>query len=338
MRGPRRHLFGAALVVVAVLLVSGRARAVTVAIVTASAASEAAAQSLANQIDLPVERRSSQNARNLDALVAEARSRWRDDLIVVIDAERATVSVVRPRDGTMGSRALAPRAAGTPYVVALAAVELLEIVRAAPPARAAALPAPPRPPWSYRLSLDLGIVQSVGVNGDVGLLQPTAGVDFLFSASPEAVWFFVGAHATGLSRLERRQVLFLPDGENVRSTIDYGRDELSLRLGVGHHEGVAAAFGTLDAGLAIIHAAGPNASGVDVVFDERTAFWLGGGGELRYYFLSGLCLGLGAGGAWFPVTTRFYASSPAARTRILAFQEGGLDLRARLVLAGELPL
>src|SRR5204863_7771353 len=127
----------------ALAVCSTAALADTVALITATPASDAAARYLSAQIDLPVVRRYSANARHLDKLVEEARASWREDLVVIVDADRAVVSVVRPADGTIGSRALSSSAARAPYAIALAAVELLELVRGAPPAHAAALPRQP---------------------------------------------------------------------------------------------------------------------------------------------------------------------------------------------------
>jgi hypothetical protein len=74
-----------------------------------------------------------------------------------------------------------------------------------------------------------------------------------------------------------------------------------------------------------------------LVEDRRTAFWLGLGGELRYSFWAGLGVAIGAGAAWFPVTSRFYASPPGARTTLVALDEGALELRARAAVFWELP-
>src|SRR5689334_14205334 len=112
-----------AAVVVALVAFTSLATAETIAIVFASPASDEAARYFRTQVDQSVPQIETANARDLEALVREARRRWRKDLIVVIDADRATVSVVRPWDGTISSRALDLRANSAPYAVALAAVE-----------------------------------------------------------------------------------------------------------------------------------------------------------------------------------------------------------------------
>ena len=220
---------------------SRAAGAETVALVTASSSSDEAARYLATQIDLPVVRRETPNARHLDALVTEARTSWHEDLVVVIDTDNAVVSVVRPADGTIGSRALSPTAVSAPYAVALAAVELLEIVRSAPPARSAALPSPESSGVGTRWSFDAGIVQSVTTSGNIGLLQPTIGADLELGRPRRSVWFSLGLHATGLAPIQRQQVLLLASGPDDRGIIQYGKNEVGLRLGIGHRQGAAAA-------------------------------------------------------------------------------------------------
>jgi hypothetical protein len=318
------------------LLATTGAHAEGVALVTASEGSDEAGRYLSNQLDIPVVKRPSAHARDLDALVAEARAGWHEDFVVVLDAERAVVSVLRPADGTMSSRALAPSAARAPYAVALAAVELLDVVRSAPPARAAALPAPP--PHHRRIGpvLDAGLVQSVSTNGDIVLLQPTVGVGLQVPLGTGDSWYSAGVHADGLSPMNRGQVLLLPTGAQERTSLQYARSEIELRLGGGTRHGPAAIAGWGDGGLAFIDVSVQDGDARTLVRDRRTAFWLGLGGELRYSFWAGLALGIGAGGAWFPVTSRFHASPPGSRSSLVALQEGTLELRARAALVWEI--
>jgi hypothetical protein len=332
---PTRILCCACFVLAA--LWSRAAVAETVALVTASSSSDEAARYLATQIDLPVVPRETVNARRLDALVAEARASWHEDLVVVIDTDNAVVSVVRPADGTIGSRALSPTAVSAPYAVALAAVELLEIVRSAPPARSAALPAPETAAIGTRWSFDAGVVQSVTTSGNIGLLQPSIGADLELGRPRRSVWFSVGLHATGLAPIRRQQVLLLADGPDDRGIIQYGKNELGLRLGAGHRQGAAGAVGWIDTGLAFIDTQAIDRAGTTIASDQRTAFWLGAGGELRYALAAGFSLGLGAGLAWFPVTSRFYTSLPGAPTTVLAFDEGNFEFRGRASVIWESP-
>ncbi len=320
------------------LLFAGEALADTVAVVTASPASSDAVRYLTTQIDSPVVRRTTPNARHLSALVGEARASWPEDLVVVVDTERGVVSVVRPSDGTMSSRALSPSATSAPYAVALAAVELLEIVRGAPQARAAALAEPRPPALSTRWSLEAGVLQSVSLGGDVGMLRPTAGLDVELSRGASPLWCAFGLHATGLVGIDRSQILVLPSGADGRSSIEYRRDELSARVKLGHRQGRSAVAAWSDVGLAFIRMDARDSPDDLVTEDRRRAFWLGLGGELRYTLVHGFALGIGAGAAWFPVTSRYFASPADIRPRVPALVEGAVEFRAQAFLAWESPL
>jgi len=321
-----------ALTILAVAFVPARAfgaDANAVAIVTASKDSELAARSLSTQLDLPTVRRPTENARHLDRLVVEARTKWHEDLVVVVDAEQATVSVLRPSDGTIGSRTLGESASRAPYAVALAAVELLEIVRNAPPAHSPpSESAPPRRSLVLRMSFDFGLVQSVGTSGNLGLLEPTAGADLMLARPASPGFLLAGVHATGLVPTQRDLTLVLPSGDS-RGRVDYLRDELSARFGIGHRQGPSAVFGWGDVGVAFIHIRARDLDGSFSSEDRRAAIWLGVGAELRYTVIAGLALGIGAGVAFLPVPSRFFASPPGSATALTALQEDGVELRAR---------
>jgi hypothetical protein len=237
----------------------------------------------------------------------------------------------------MGSRALSPSAATAPYAVALAAVELLEIVESAPPARAAALPPTTTSGPTTRVAIGVGIRQSVGTNGEVGLLQPTAGVDLELSADRSPAWFGIGFHVTGLSSMHRAQALVVPAGTDPRGSIDYDRTEFSLRPAIGHRQGPAAALGFLDIGLASVETTAKGAEGQTYAVDSRLAFWLGLSGELRYTIGGGFALGLGAGAALLPVTSRFYPSPRGDSAAVPAFVESPVELRAAARVIWESP-
>jgi hypothetical protein len=334
-----RHRFATGVtLVVCVLASAGRAAAETIAIVTASPYSDEAARYFRTQVDQPAALIETRNARDLEAFVREARRRWHKDLIVVLDAERATVSVVRPSDGTISSRALDLKATSAPYAVALAAVELLEIVRAAPRAHAAALPRPASSrPMVPRAAVAIGLVESVSKNGQIGLLQPTTGIDIELSRDPNSFWVAFGVHATGLSPMRRSQILLLPDGPDENGTIEYARTEVSLRLSMGDRQGAGAAVGYADFGAAAARTTAYDRTVTAVSSDERALFWLGLGGELRYRLGADFSLGIGAGGAFLPVTSTFFASPAGAASPVPAFEESPIEFRAKIALVWESP-
>jgi hypothetical protein len=326
----------AGVVVACALLLAQKAHAEdSVAVLTASPASEEAARYLSSQTDLPVVRRTSINTRNLGALLEEARAGWREPFVVVLDSDQGLVSVLRPEDGTMSSRALAPKAAAAPYVVAVAAAELLDLVLHAPPAQAATRAETALPSGVLaRLRLDVGVLQTVAINGQIGLLQPTAGADFLFAAPTSTTWLGVGMHMSGLGHVRRTQVLSLSAAEERNGAIEYSRNELSLRLLVENRQGHITAAGWGDLGFAFVRATALDSSERQLANDRRQALWLGLGAEFRYALIAGFSLGLGVGGAWFPVTSQFYASPPGAPA-VPAFEESAFDLRARATIGWE---
>ena len=306
--------------------------AIKVAVVTASPASEPAVRYLATQIDLPTVRRTTDNARRLEQLAVEARTTWKEDLVVVVDAEHAKVSVIRPSDGTISSRTLNARAASAPYAVALAAVELLEIVRNAAPAQSAPVRPARAPAVQLNLAFDAGFVLSGGISGGIVLVEPTAGGDLELLPAGSPVLWVVGIHGSGLIPVDRDFTLVIP-GFNGPGKLDYQRDELSLRLGIGHREGPSAVFGWGDVGFAFIRLHAQDQ--IFTAVDRRTAIWLGVGAELRYTVVGSFALGLGAGLAFLPVASRFFASPPGSTVQVTALREDSVDLRARASLLWE---
>lgn len=132
--------------------------------------------------------------------------------------------------------------------------------------------------------------------------------------------------------MKREQLLVLPDGPDPGGTVEYSRNEISGRTSLGHRGGDGTVSLALDLGLAVVEAAARDRNERTVAIDSRHAFWLGLSGDLRYSLGAGFALGVGAGAAWSPVATRFFASPRVAPSRVVAFNEGQLDFRARLAL------
>jgi hypothetical protein len=330
----------AALTVVALTLFTATLRAQTVAIVTATPAAEEAARHLASQLEGGVTRRVSVHAEEPILLMNEARARWPEDLVVVLDADRAMVRVLRPWDGTVASRSLDPEAAEAPYAMALAAAELLEIVENAPPADAASLPPrkasrPVERPLRASPAISVGALQSLSADGDIGLLQPTVGVDVQLSRQLSALWYHIGLHAAGVLGQRRVEPLVLPGGPDENAYVVYNRDEVSLRAGPGHRYGNGSAAAWLGAGLSRIHVTAFDQFGNEVESDARFTGWLGLGGELRYGFIDDLAMAFGGGLVWLPSRSRFFTSPDGAGDDTPAFEEGSVEVRACLAVVWE---
>lgn len=346
------------LLALALMLWSTSAWAQPVAVVATGDQATEVTRYLAQQLDRPVAVKNSENARRLEALVAEARRDWEEDLVVVIDTDGATVSVLRPSDGTVTSRALDPAAAKAPYAVALAAVELIDLVVAAPVARAASLP-PARPPVRPRPApppadrppapsappaaeeepyvapaICIGAMQTLSSSGDIGLLQPTFGVDMEFRRPPRATWFALGLHMAGLTGRTLENVVPPPPDSNQPGNIRYRRDEIAIRPQVGHGSKAGSAVGWLNIGASRVEVTVSDHAGNLLLSDVRGAFWTGFGGELRYAIAGGVSAAIGAGLAWYPQRSRVHDGSAESASAVL-FEEGPVEFRGRLTLVWE---
>jgi hypothetical protein len=329
---------------VAVFLLSETARAASgsgVALVVTSPAGEPAARYFTTQVEQPIARRSSAHTGRLDILIVEARLYWPERLVVVIDLDRKTVSAARPADGTVATRLLSADAVRAPYAVALAATELLELVDNTPLARSApvnppvtAEPEPAKAESSASVSPTVsgGVELAQSSSGDVGLIQPILGVDLRFLSTSSPLWFSAGAHVGGLVGRTRRQPLGLPDGPDADATVDYNRNQVAVRGALAHESGEGAAVAYLDLGASSIGVTARDSGGRIVKEDARLAVFGGFGGELRRSLIQGLWLAVGAGIAFFPVTSHFLASPENSDAKIAAFEEGHLEARVHLSL------
>lgn len=321
--------------VFAVLAVTSSAWAQTVAVVTTSPAGDSAATYLESQIDYPVQRRTTEHAAETDALMAEARAHWQEDLVVVIDADNAVIRVLRPRDGTVASRTLDKQTASAPYAISLAAVELLELVNNAPSAKKPATRAPPKtkpppPPPAQRLAIAPWLGALFVQNGDVGLLQPIVGVELQLKKDRSGLWYSFGLNAAGLTSAERRQAIFFANGSSEPGSVTYRRDQVALRAGVGHRQASGCALGFFDIAAAHISVTARDASDQKLGTSARWApLLLSLGGELRYALGAGFYAGIGAGLAWLPSAHRYYAAPANSPVRTAVFREGVFEFRAQ---------
>lgn len=85
------------------------------------------ARHLSDQLDELETLKTTTTALSAAAVVPRAAVEWPDHLVVALDNTSHQVVVVRPKDGTVLSRALDPTQRTTPYAVAVAALELLDL-------------------------------------------------------------------------------------------------------------------------------------------------------------------------------------------------------------------
>ena len=357
-----------AVVAAATLLLSAAALGQTVAIVPAGERDRPVVEHLSTQITGEVRWRTSDNARDANALLREAQGNWPEELIVTIDTENRVVRVLRVSDGTILSRVLEVLIAEqSPYAVSVAAVELLELAGHAPTEpepepRPEPEPAPPPAPPPQKPPPDVEprkkrsepfgrVLPGVGVvagafltasaDGDVSLLQPTVGADFRLTwvGSP---WIgAAGLRASGLGGRERDVPFNQGEIQGIdlfEANVRYTRTEFSLRLAGGRREGPAEALGYVEAGLGFASATGTGelfrgGPAPDELFGEvnRTVFLAGAGIDLRYEIAYGLGLGLGVGAAFQPASARYTVLGRPA------FDEGNAHIRGALLAVWQSP-
>ncbi len=325
----------------------------SVAVVAATPADEAVVIYLTQQFEGGVTWRVAANARDPEALMAEART-WPERLVVMVDSQQAVVRVLRVSDGTILSRRLDPATATAPYAVALAGVELLELAghapeTAPPPAVAAEPPRqepPSLPPASpppkphqveLRVSVTAGGVFTHSIDGDVGLNQAFFGAGFVLIL-PRQWNLAIELRGAGLGSDDQT---VRPLSRISSATVEYDRTELGLRLTAGQRDGRLVASGYLEGGPAFVDASGvatlprdsPDGDEGEEIQGgaDRLAPWFGGGGELRYMLIGGFSVGASAGVVLFPRAFSYEAGGETA------FDEGNVHLRAQALVMWEGP-
>jgi hypothetical protein len=324
------------------LFAAGAAIAQTVAVVVASEADAAAAEYLLRQIEGGATRHATAVARDRDALLAEARQSWSERLIVVLDTERATIHVIRMWDGTALSRALDPQVArSSPYAVAVAAVELLELAghepaAPAPPVAPAPVAPPPPPPiepmpaprpmppartLALHATLSLGGLLSLSLGGDVVLLQPSGGLGMQLRDA-RSPWFFgAAAHGATFGARRRSVVPTTPIERASEIEVEYDRSEAVLRLLGGYQNSNLSAYAAGDVGAAFISTTPYIGEERSVGGRDRVALALGLAGGLRYGLGEGFALDGALGAGWLSGARSYQAAGTDA------FDEGALQLR-----------
>jgi hypothetical protein len=251
------------------------------------------AHELSALVDVPITEREEAGPRPLGAILQDAQS-WPERYVVVIDRDNASVLVLRPDDGTVFSRVLAPEVMQTaPYAVALTTAELLHWLHAEPPAAVETRAAELHPRRTSLLSAaglaELDVRASPGY--DVSLARLALGAELQF-ARRKPWWFALGARVTTPATRTRRL-----DAASVRAgieRIEYSSTDAALQVSAGHGLGGAALIGTVSAGLSIDSVEARSASGTVAGDDDRLVGFVGLGLALRYPLAIGFALALGA--------------------------------------------
>jgi hypothetical protein len=316
--------------IVATVLVAPNALAQNVAVVAATPSDEPAAQHLMTQIEGDATRRTTELAREPEKLIEQAQAQWSERMVVVIDTESGTVKVLRTWDGMVLTRSLERAVArSSPYAVAVAAVELLELAGHEPPRRenpsvpdpVPVLPPPLTPPApvlqrpdlepeaspeeptprarttprKLRAVLNVGGLLTVSLGGDVTLIQPTIGLGMIVEPLAGDWWLGIDGHGAAFGSRNRGVV---PADREAGSELDvrYEREELGLRLSTGEGSAYTGLFGFLNGGLAFISVIPRGEDGSPVGGRDRVGVWGGAGGGLRYSLDPGPGIELSVGG------------------------------------------
>ena len=339
-----RRLLTAALVVASFAL-GGAARAERVGIVAAGPEDEAAARHLSRQLASGGTVRRTTRAHDPEALLARERREWHDDLVVVLDARRASVFVLRPRDGAILSRALDEATAETsPYSMAVAAGELLDLARVEQPPESPGSPAArPEPPAPLRpepvaqvpaepprdlaprddyvldYALGLGVREAKALDGDLSLIEPTLSAALEIGRRHASSWVTTGVAGSTFGH----DVRAFPLVSGKIDRITYDRSEIALLLGVGESSGRAVLGAWYGLGVALAHLRAADSTAAAMADDSRQALVQGLGGEVGYDLGWGGGIGAGMGVAWVTNPSHFRVES------VEVLREGQIELRAQ---------
>lgn len=183
------------------------------------------AHHLGDQLEALEVLKTTTTALAVTAVVPRATAEWPDHLVVALDNTTHQVIVVRPKDGTVLSRALDPAQRTTPYAVAVAALELLdlageEVGRVAVQTSSAGA--------SLTLAVEATGVLSWAPGGEGGVPMVGAGAWLALRGSRSRWWGAVGlgARLLGEHRAEARGY-----------AVDYRRLDFEARFGLGRRYG-----------------------------------------------------------------------------------------------------
>jgi len=223
-----------------------------------------------------------------------------EPLILWVDSRTSTVSVLRTGDGTSLSRVLGQQTfAESPYVAALAATELLELMGHTPVAQvetAPVVPAPTPSPWMGHGTL--GGELAGGPRRGPTLLRPMLSVGAGFFLSQRA---FVYGEITALPY--GVAVESLPDANGGR--VRYQRSDLALRAGGGVERGSATLIGYFSPGVGFLRVEPEGVDGDRARVRRRKQAFAGGGLVFRYWLQPYLGLAFGVDVVWLTSPVRY---------------------------------
>ncbi len=244
-----------------------------------------------------------------------------EPMILWVDSRTSTVTVLRASDGTSLSRVLGQQTfTESPYVAALAASELLELMGHTPAAQVETAPVVPEPAPSALTWLgSLGGELAAGARRGPALLRPQLSVGASFAVNERL--FLYG------------ELCALPYGVAAESLPDesggrllYRRADLMLRLGAGREQGRASVLGYLSPGVGFLRVTSDGVDGDRSRVRRRRQISAGGGVMFRYWLSNYLGLAFGVDVAWLTSPARYLVDGR------LALKEDSLRIGASLSL------
>lgn len=259
------------------------------------------------------------SALSASALVPRAAADWPDHLVVALDNSSHQVVVVRPKDGTVLSRALDPGQRTTPYAVAVAALELLdlageEVGRVAVQTSTAGA--------SLSVAVEGTGVISWAPSGEGLVPMIGAGAWLALRGSRSSWWGAVGLGARIL-------------GEHLAETgayrIDYDRLDFEARFGLGRHYGRLEGLLSADVGGSIVAIETTTLAGVVASREQRVSPCAGLSLEGRLRLGAGFALKASTGLSFVVNRARFLVQGEPV------FEEGAIRWTSGLGVLWESP-
>ncbi len=248
-----------------------------------------------------------------------------EPLLLWVDSRTSTVSVLRTSDGTSLSRVLGQQTfTESPYVAALAATELLDLMGHTPTARvetAPVVPEPARPALSWLGSL--GGELAAGPRRGPALLRPALGIGAALLISERTF-----LHGEFVAMPYGVAVESSPDARGGR--VRYQRSDLAARVGAGLEHGSASLLGYLSAGVGLLRV---EAEGIDrerARTRRRSQTFAGGGAVLRHWVRSYVGIAFGLDVAWLTSPARYLLDGR------LALEEDSVRIGASLSIVGRI--
>ncbi len=263
-------------------------------------------------------------ATDVEVLV-KARA-FPEPLVLWVDGQAHTIRVVRTEDGMALSRVLGQQTfTDEPYVAALAASELIELMQSTPATRVetkAVVLEPESPeaePSKLSFSSMLGGELAASPRKGPALFRPLITADANYALNETLL-----LHGALVAMSYGVAVEPVPGGDV--GSIRYRRSDVGLRLGAGTRRGDAEAIGYVTGGVGFLRVTPEGFDSDRARLRRRTQVTVGGGGVFRYFLWDRIGLAFGVDVAWLTSPARYFVDGA------LVLEEDSLRIGASLSL------